>query len=112
MTIFRKGDVDVIRVGTAALRYSIVALPLSSWIIMCNMMLQSIGKGLKASIVASARQGIFFLPLIAILPYFWGLTGVEICQAISDIFALTVSVPLGVSVIREMKRDDVNVPQG
>lgn len=112
VTIFRKGDVDVIRVGTAALRYSIVALPLSSWIIMCNMMLQSIGKGLKASIVASARQGIFFLPLIAILPYFWGLTGVEICQAISDIFALTVSVPLGVSVIREMKRDDVNVPQG
>ncbi len=112
VTIFRKGDVDVICVGTAALRYSIVALPLSSWIIMCNMMLQSIGKGLKASIVASARQGIFFLPLIAILPYFWGLTGVEICQAISDIFALTVSVPLGVSVIREMKRDDVNVPQG
>lgn len=111
VTVFRKGDVDVIEVGTAALRYSIVALPLSSWIIMCNMMLQSIGKGLKASIVASARQGIFFLPLITILPYFCGLTGVEICQAVSDIFALTVSIPLGVSVIKEMKRDDANVPQ-
>lgn len=111
VTIFRKGDLDVIEVGTAALRYSVVALPLSSWIVMCNMMLQSIGKGLKASIVASARQGIFFLPLIAVLPYFWGLTGVEICQAISDIFALTVSIPLGVSVIREMKRDDREIPQ-
>lgn len=111
VTIFRKGDVDVIKVGTAALRYSIVVLPLSSWIVMCNMMLQSIGKGLKASIVASARQGIFFLPLIAILPYFLGLTGVEICQAVSDIFALTVSIPLGISVIREMKREDMEVPQ-
>ena len=110
VTIFRKDDMDVIEVGTAALRYSVVALPLSSWIIMCNMMLQSIGKGLKASIVASARQGIFFLPLIAILPYFLGLTGVEICQAVSDIFALTVSIPLGVSVIREMKRDDTQAP--
>ncbi len=112
VTIFRKNDMDVIRVGAAALRYSVVALPLSSWIVMCNMMLQSIGKGLKASIVASARQGIFFLPLIAILPYFWGLTGVEICQAVSDFFALTVSIPLGVSVIREMKRNDVEVPPG
>lgn len=106
VTVFRKGDADVIEVGTAALRYSVMALPLSSWIIMCNMMLQSIGKGLKASIVASARQGIFFLPLIAILPYFFGLIGVEACQAVSDFFALTVSIPLGVSVIREMQREE------
>ena len=105
ISLFRKGDADVIEVGTAALRYNIVVFPLSAWIIMCNMMLQSIGKGLKASIVASARQGIFFLPLIAVLPRFFGITGVEICQTVSDILALTVSIPLGVSVIKEMKAD-------
>ena len=108
MTVFRKGDLDVISVGTAALRYSVIAFPLSAWIIMCNMMLQSIGKGVKASIVSSARQGIFFLPLIAILPYFFGLTGVEVCQAVSDVFALTVSIPIGMSVIKEMKEEDIS----
>lgn len=108
VTIFRKDDPDVIAVGTAALRYSVIAFPLSAWIIMCNMMLQSIGKGVKASIVSSARQGIFFLPLIAVLPYFFGLTGVEICQAVSDLFALTVSIPIGMSVIKEMK--DASLP--
>lgn len=106
VSIFQKEDGDVIKVGTAALRYSVISFPLSSWIVMCNMMLQSIGKGLKASIVASARQGIFFLPLIAILPRFFGLTGVEACQAVSDVFALTISIPLGLSVIREMKAAD------
>lgn len=106
VTVFRKGDPDVIEVGTAALRYSVLAFPLSSWIIMCNMMLQSIGKGIKASIVSSARQGIFFLPLIMILPYFFGRTGVEICQSVSDVFALTISIPIGMSVIREMKESD------
>ncbi len=105
VSVFRKDDLEVIAVGTAALRYSIVAFPLSAWIIMCNMMLQSIGKGVKASIVSSARQGIFFLPLIAILPHFFGLTGVEICQAVSDVFALTVSIPIGMSVIKEMKKE-------
>ena len=106
VTVFRKEDMEVIEVGTAALRYSVIAFPLSSWIIMCNMMLQSIGKGVKASIVSSARQGIFFLPLIAVLPYFFGLTGVEVCQAVADICALTLSIPIGMSVIREMKMSD------
>lgn len=106
VAIFQKEDADVIKVGTAALRYSVISFPLSTWIVMCNMMLQSIGKGLKASIVASARQGIFFLPLIAILPKLLGLTGVEACQAVSDVFALTISIPLGFSVIREMKAAD------
>ena len=103
VTVFRKDDLDVITVGTVALRYSVVAFPLSAWIIMCNMMLQSIGKGVKASIVSSARQGIFFLPLIVILPHFFGLTGVEVCQAVSDVCALTISIPIGMGVIREMR---------
>lgn len=106
VTVFRKGDPDVIAVGTAALRYSVIVFPLSSWITMCNMMLQSIGKGVKASIVSSARQGIFFLPLIAVLPRIFGLTGVEVCQAVADVCALTISIPIGLSVIREMKESD------
>ncbi|MCM1155266.1 MAG: MATE family efflux transporter [Roseburia sp.] len=104
VALFRKGDEEVIAVGTAALRYQVIAFPLSSWIVMCNMMLQSIGKGLKASIVASARQGLCFLPLILILPHFFGLTGVEICQAVSDVLTLIISVPIGFSVIREMQK--------
>lgn len=103
VTLFRKNDPDVIAVGTAALRYQVIAFPLNAWIVMCNMMLQSIGKGLKASIVASARQGLCFLPLIFILPRFFGLFGVEICQAVSDVLTLAISVPIGVSVIKEMK---------
>ena len=104
VALFRKDDMEVISVGTAALRYQVVAFPLNAWIVMCNMMLQSIGKGLKASIVASARQGLCFLPLILILPHFFGLQGVEICQAVSDVLTLAISVPIGLSVIREMKR--------
>lgn len=103
VTLFRKGDLEVIEVGAAALRFQAIVFPLNAWIVMCNMMLQSIGKGLKASIVASARQGLCFLPLIFILPHFFGLTGVEICQMVSDIMTLVISVPIGLSVIKEMK---------
>ena len=104
VALFRKGDPEVISVGASALRYQAIAFPLNAWIVMCNMMLQSIGKGLKASIVASARQGLCFIPLIYILPYFFGLTGVEICQAVSDVFTLAISIPIGLSVVHEMQR--------
>ena len=104
VALFRKGDPDVIEVGVAALRYQAAMFPLSAWIVMCNMMLQSIGKGLKASIVASARQGLCFIPLIYILPFFFGLTGVEICQAVADVFTLAISVPIGLSVVHEMQK--------
>lgn len=104
VALFRKDDIDVIEIGSAALRYQVIAFPLNAWIVMCNMMLQSVGKGLKASIVASARQGLCFIPLIMILPYFFGLFGVEICQAVSDVLTLVISVPIGMSVIKEMQK--------
>ncbi len=105
VTLFRKDDLEVIAVGTAALQFQVIAFPLNAWIVMCNMMLQSVGKGLKASIVASARQGLCFIPLIFILPHFLGLFGVEICQAISDVLTLVISVPIGMSVVKEMKQN-------
>ena len=66
------------------------------------MMLQSIGKGVKATILASARSGLFFIPLILILPKILGLTGVEITQAVSDVLTFAISIPLVRSVLREM----------
>ncbi|MCH5248787.1 MAG: MATE family efflux transporter [Lachnospiraceae bacterium] len=105
ISLFRKEDMNVIEVGTAALRFQAVTFPLNAWIVMCNMMLQSIGKGLKASIVASARQGLCFIPLIFILPRFIGLTGVEMSQMFSDIITLVISILIGFSVIREMQRE-------
>ena len=105
ISLFRKGDMNVIEVGSAALRFQAITFPLNAWIVMCNMMLQSIGKGLKASIVASARQGLCFIPLIFILPRLVGLTGVEMSQMCSDIITLVISIPIGFSVIKEMQRD-------
>ena len=103
VTLFRKDDPDVIRIGTLALRLQCMVFPLGAWIVMCNMMLQSIGKAVRASIVAAARQGLFFLPLILILPRMFGLLGVQMCQAVSDVFSLLLSIPLGISILKELK---------
>ena len=98
-----RDDADVIEVGTVALRWQSAVLPLISTIIMTNMMLQSIGKGFKASITASARNGIFFIPLILILPKCFGILGVEMTQSCADILSLGLSLPLAYSELKKMK---------
>ena len=98
-----RNDPDVIEVGKVALRCQAAVLPLMATTVMSNMMLQSMGKGLKASISSSARNGICFIPLILILPRLFGIMGVEITQTVADVFSVFISLPLAWTEIKEMK---------
>lgn len=100
---FFSKDPSAIEVGVTALRYMAMATPLGGAIVISNMMLQSIGKGLKATITASARNGICFIPLILILPQFLGIRGVEMCQALADVLSLFIAVPMAYSELRKFK---------
>ena len=102
VAFFRKGDADVLAVGSVALRAQCVTFPLSAWIVMCNMEMQTIGKSVRASFLAMARQGLFFVPAVLILPRVLGLFGLEISQAIADAITFAVSIPLQIMTLREM----------
>lgn len=100
--VFRKDDPEVIAIGTAALRYQCCTFVLFSWVILCNMLLQTIGKALPASILALSRQGLFFLPAIAILPPTLGLLGIQIALPVADVFSFLLALPLGIYELRQM----------
>lgn len=106
-----RDDADVIAIGVVALRAQCFTFTLNSWIIMCNMLLQTIGMALRASIVAAARQGVFLIPAIIFLPMILGLTGVQIAQAVSDICSFALTVPMGIYVLKQLKEDknEVNI---
>ena len=52
---------------------------------------------------SSARSGLFFIPLIIILPQMLGITGVIITQAIADILTFILCLPI---VLNELKKMD------
>ena len=104
---FRKEDPMVILVGAAALRWQLLTLPLNSFITISNMYLQTIRKPIHATLLASARQGIFFIPLILILPRLYGLTGVEICQSVCDVLTFLLALPLTLSTLRSMGKERI-----
>ena len=104
---FFRDDPAVIEVGRVALRWQSAVLPLLATSILTNMMLQACGKGIKSSVTSSARNGIFFIPLILILPRIFGLFGVEMAQGIADILTFLLCVPIA---RYELKKMDENRP--
>ncbi len=96
-------DPGVIEVGRIALRLQCITFPLAGWIVMSNMMSQTIGKAIPASFLAMARQGLFFIPAVLILPHCLGILGVELSQAVADVITIAVAIPLQLKIMREMK---------
>lgn len=100
--IFLKKDAEVVKIGTRALRFQCVSLPFISLNVMSNMTFQSIRKKFKASLLSCCRQGIFFIPLVFLFPYLWGLTGVEMIQAGSDILTFLFTVPFAYFFVKQL----------
>ena len=103
IAVFRSDDAEVIAVGSLALRLHFSVSVLMGWVIMNNMMLQTMGKPVSASILALARQGLFLLPILFMLTRYFGLLGIQMSQPFADIATFVLSIPLFVLATKEMK---------
>lgn len=101
--LFRSEDI-IVQIGSQALRYICVAMCLMPTIMAANMTFQSVGMSGKAFFLACAQNGLFFIPLILVLPRFFGITGIEIAQPISFAIAAIVSVPFLVKFYKALDK--------
>ncbi len=104
IALFRD-DPDVIAVGTTALRLQCITFATHSWIVMSNMMTQVIGKSVQATFLASARQGLFFIPAVLILSEAIGVPGIQLAQPISDIGTLLCAIPIQLKVLKGIDKN-------
>ena len=93
ITLFRD-DAEVVRIGAFALRAQ-CAILFTHGLVTCTILyLQAVGRAFLGTILAAARQGIFFLPLVFFLPSQWGLLGLCLAQPVADalsfLFALVI----------------------
>jgi putative MATE family efflux protein len=103
IAIFRADDAEVIRIGALSMRLQFATSTLMGWVLMSNMLLQTTGKSLSASIIAISRQGLLLLPLLFALSRSLGLFGIQISQPLADLVTFAISIPLNVRFMREME---------
>jgi putative MATE family efflux protein len=97
-----RDDPQVIAYGSLALRLQCLSFPTHGWIVMSNMMEQSMGLTTSATFLSVARQGFFFIPLVLILSACLGALGIQMTQACADLLTFAFSIPIHIHVLKKM----------
>lgn len=98
------GENAALELGVLSLRMHAVSLPFMAVCLVSGMLFQAIGEIGKAILISSTRQGIFFLPLIWLLPMCFQETGVALTQGISDVLSGVFSLPFILVAIHMCKK--------
>lgn len=94
------GNQELVRLGSDGLRLFLLMLPIIGFQIISANYFQAVGKAGYAIVFNLLRQIILLIPLIYILPKFWGLTGIWLAGPISDVGAALLT---GIFMLRELK---------
>ncbi len=103
--IFRD-DPAVIEIGTRALRLQCIAQLFLPIVMVTEMLMQSSGKKIPATVLSSLRGGILFIPLLVVLPVFRGLAGVQEAQPLSYILAVPPSLLMANRFFKHTPNED------
>ena len=107
VTAFRS-DPMVVKTGSTMLRYISLSLISQPMLISTNMLLQTTGHIKASSFLASTRQGLFFIPLLLILPSMLGVPGIQISQPIADVLSAIAAIPFLVYFMKNLPKNDLD----
>lgn len=94
-------DAEVARIGIETIYLFCAAMPFLAFSTYVNQLYQCLGFKVQATFLASCRQGIFFLPLVLLLPLWTGCLGVQAAQSAADLCTFLISIPF---IIRFYRR--------
>lgn len=95
----------VMEYGVQGLRLYAVAMLFMALSNTIGVFYQAIGKGGESLLLAVARQGIFFIPALYILPGFFGADGVLGAQLVADVLTMVLAVWMMVRFTRRKTLD-------
>ena len=101
--LFAEADAEMQAIGALSIRLQCLALPIHAWVAVVNMFCNGLGKAKGALLLATARQGSCFLPIVYPMAWLFHSNGVAAVQAVADVLTLCLAVPLIRKVLKEVK---------
>ena len=105
IAVFSK-DPEVIAIGAKTLRAISLLFPLFGFQQVYATLFQALGKGKEALTLSLARQGIFLIPSVLILPRVFGLNGVIFSQTVADFFTIIITAILAVKLNKTLREEE------
>lgn len=88
--LFNSDSKELYSISVHGLRLVVLALPIVGFQVVSSHFFQAIGKAKLAMFATLFRQVIGLIPLLIILPRFWGISGIWVAYPIADIMAAMV----------------------
>ncbi|MBR3247231.1 MAG: MATE family efflux transporter [Clostridiales bacterium] len=107
--VFRD-DPEVIKIGIPALQAQCIGLFFVPFQVCNNMMFQSIGYKFNATFLSSLRNGLFFIPVLLLASYLFGLPGIQVSQAAADVLTCLTCIPFTVSFFSKISKESIKDP--
>lgn len=102
--LFAGDDPEMHHIGALSIRLQCLALPIHAWVAIVNMLCVGLGNAKGAFLLATARQGTCFIPILYLLAYLFQANGVASVQALADVLSLILAVPIAVIMTRRIRR--------
>ncbi len=108
--MFCEGDTELIAFTTHAMLIYMALIPLVGFQIVSTTYFQAVGKARQAAVLSLSRQILFFIPLLLVLPRFWGAEGVWRSAPIADGLAITLSATMIFFEMKNLRRETDHQP--
>ena len=69
------------------------------------MLFQSIGYKFNATFLSSLRNGLIFIPILLVFSWLFGLTGIQLAQAVADVITSIVCIPFTMKFFKNTPKD-------
>lgn len=90
--LFSKGDTALTEMTVGGMLTFFAVLPLAGIQIPCASYFQAVGKPVQSAVLSLSRQVLFFIPLLFVLPHYWGIDGAWRTAPIADALSVMFTV--------------------
>ena len=103
IALFAGTDPEMTEIGALAIRLQCLALPIHAWVTIVNMLCVGLGNAKGAFLLATARQGTCFIPILFPLATMFGAAGLASVQAVADVLSMVLAVPIVIGMKKKIK---------
>lgn len=105
--LFSENNGELTTLTSHAMKVFFIMFPVAGFGIVSSQYFQAVGKPMQSIILGLSRQALLLIPLLLILPHFWGIEGVWRTPPIADLLSTLITALVVSREMRQMKKKEL-----
>lgn len=97
-------ETEIVTIGSYMIITQCITMVFHAWVGIANGLFQALGRSIGAAIIGLSRQIICLIPCVLILSRIFGTYGMASAQAVADIMAIMITLPMVIILLNRIKR--------